>query len=189
MVDRRSPGSMPHTAANPATGSGGEPPQQERNSSGYRFGLAVRWAVATVVDQWCPCPLVNRAPSQHRAKWEPNMGGIWEDRSAVNRGVPRRTARYGTGATCRFSVSGGRGRARAALGVKGSQVRILSSRPVRSPLTLAENPTSAGFLHLISRSFWGGTARSLGPFGDRRTLRNAVSESPAAAIEVASGCR
>jgi hypothetical protein len=56
------------------------------------------------------------------------MGGIWEDRSDVNRGVPCRTALYGAGATCRFSVSGGRGLARAALGVKGSQVRILSSR-------------------------------------------------------------
>lgn len=125
MVDRRSPGSMPHTAANPATGSDGEPPQQERNSRGYRFGLVVRLAVATVVDHWCPCPLVNRAPSHHRAQWEPNMGGIWEHRSDLNRVVPRRTARYGTGATCWFSVSGGRGLARAALGVKWSRIGLV----------------------------------------------------------------
>jgi hypothetical protein len=73
------------------------------------------------------------------------MGGIWEDRSDVNRGVPRRTACYGTGVTCRFSVSGGRGRARAALGVKGSQVRILSSRPVISPLVLVIIPGQRAF--------------------------------------------
>lgn len=102
--------------------------EQKRNGSGLSLIWLFARPFATVVDQWRRCSLVNRVPSQHRAKWEPNMGGIWEDRSDVNRGVPRRTARYGAGATCRFSVSGGRGRARAALGVKGSQVRILSSR-------------------------------------------------------------
>jgi hypothetical protein len=30
----------------------------------------------------------------------------------------------------------------------------LSSRPARSPLTPAENPTSASFLHVCSRSWW-----------------------------------
>jgi hypothetical protein len=73
---------MPHTAANPPTGSDGEPPQQERNSSGYRFGLAVRSAVQTVVDHWCPCPLVNRAvatPGEVGAEHGRNMGGIWEE--------------------------------------------------------------------------------------------------------------
>jgi hypothetical protein len=62
------------------------------------------------------------------------MGGIWEHRSDVNRGVPRRTARYGTGATCSFSVSGGRGRARAALGVKATYRQVKGSRSLPGPL-------------------------------------------------------
>jgi hypothetical protein len=67
----------------------------------------------------------------------------------VNRGVPCRTACYGTGATCRFSVSGGRGRARAALGVKGSQVRILSSRRLGQGPLNRQIPGSAGFLRVL----------------------------------------
>jgi hypothetical protein len=62
------------------------------------------------------------------------MGGIWEDRSDLNRGVPCRTARYGTGATCRFSVSGGRGLARAALGVKATYRQVKGSRSLPGPL-------------------------------------------------------
>ena len=97
----------------------------------------------------------NRAPSQHRAEWAPNMGGIWEDRSDVNRVVPRRTALYGAGATCWFSVSGGTGLARAALGVKGSQVRILSSRRLGQGPLNRHIPGSAGFCVFLL-ILWGG---------------------------------
>jgi hypothetical protein len=121
-----------------------------RSRSETRVGTGLVWLFAWPLRLWSiygvPLPWWI-APSQHRAKWEPNVGGIWEDRSAVNRGVPRPTAHYGTGATCRFSVSGGRGRARAALGVKGSQVRILSSRRLRQgPLFLVVIPGQRAFL-------------------------------------------
>ena len=101
------------------------------------------------------------------------MGGIWEDRSDVNRGVPSRTARYGTGATCRFSVSGGRGLARAALGVKGSQVRILSSRPIRGSLTVEETPRQRAFF-ADSRSC---SARDRAELGTIRGPHSVVDDS------------
>ena len=54
---------------------------------------------------------------------------------------------------------------------------------------MAETPGQRAFF-LFGVDLAGlGTMRSWGPFGDRRAFRNAVSESLAAAIEVASGCR
>jgi hypothetical protein len=52
------------------------------------------------------------------------------------------------------------------LGVKGSQVQILSSRPTRGPLTLDETPCQRAFLGLLVDLAGWGTARSWGPFGD-----------------------
>jgi hypothetical protein len=54
---------------------------------------------------------------------------------------------------------------------------------------LAKKPGQrAFFMHRIDHLRLG-TARSWGPFGDRRASRKAVSESPAALIEAVSGCR
>ena len=74
-------------------------------------------------------------------------------------------------------------------GVKGSQVRILSSRPIRGPLMLVKTPRQRAFFMFGVDLVGLGTVRSWEPFGDQPVFRKAVSESPAAAIEVASGCR
>jgi hypothetical protein len=53
------------------------------------------------------------------------------------------------------------------LGVKGSQVQILSSRPTPGPLTLDKTPRQRAFFLLSVDLFGFGTPRSCGPFGDQ----------------------
>ncbi|MEV0702879.1 hypothetical protein AB0I53_33860 [Saccharopolyspora sp. NPDC050389] len=57
------------------------------------------------------------------------MGGKWEDCVGLGRVVPRRTAVSCTGLYCGFWVLAGQCLLWTCLGVKGSQVQILSARP------------------------------------------------------------
>ena len=85
------------------------------------------------------------------------------------------------------------------LGVKGSQVQILSSRRQAGGVSTTENlligvltsrnacPTPMLDAGPILPMIY--STRSWGPSGDRGARRKAVSESPAAAIDAESGCR
>ena len=76
------------------------------------------------------------------------------------------------------------------LGVKGSQVQILSSRQEGDrPADLENIQVSEPFSLLLVDHAVSPTMRSWGPLGDRGALRYAVSESPAAATVAESGCR
>ncbi len=86
-------------------------------------------------------------------RYRPAVGGNWERSRCGNRTELRSSASNSTATTCRFDISAGQVMIQATLGVKGSQVQILSSRRPEEARWLWVNAQVSGLFRALVSIF------------------------------------